>query len=72
VMADWSSVPDATGDDRPYGWGTCSICQEDCEESDYNPRTRVSTHRACAARAFDAIGREAWRVLDATVGRRFQ
>lgn len=43
-----SSTPDATGDDRPFGWGICAQCGEDCDdEADYNPLTRESLHPAC-------------------------
>ena len=34
-------------DDWPDGWGRCCICGEDCDEQDYDARTRTSTHREC-------------------------
>ena len=34
-------------DERPFGWGLCSRCGEDCEDADYNPRTRTSLCRDC-------------------------
>jgi hypothetical protein len=33
--------------DMPDGWGRCYHCQADCEEADYNPRTRQSICRRC-------------------------
>lgn len=36
-------------DERPDGWGCCYMCGADCEEADYNPRTRQSLCQRCDA-----------------------
>ena len=41
------SVPEATGDDRPFGWGVCVVCGRDCKEQDYNATTRQSLCQTC-------------------------
>ena len=43
-------------DERPWGWGCCSVCFLDCEdEDDYDPRTGKSTHRACEVREPESL-----------------
>ena len=42
-------------DDRPFGWGVCSICGFDAEEADYNPQTRESVHLDCAVARYQAL-----------------
>jgi hypothetical protein len=37
-------------DERPYGWGRCYLCGEDCEEDDYDDDKRRSTCKKCHAR----------------------
>jgi formylmethanofuran dehydrogenase subunit B len=37
--------------DRPYGWGICASCGQDCDdEADYDETTHVSICLACRAR----------------------
>lgn len=37
-------------DERPWGWGVCCHCGEDCDnEWDYDPATGRSTHQHCEA-----------------------
>lgn len=38
-------APDS--DERPFGWGVCAVCGEDCEEQDYDPLIRRSAHPEC-------------------------
>jgi hypothetical protein len=42
-------------DERPWGWGVCSVCFLDCMEDDYNPMTGRSTHRACEVREPESL-----------------
>lgn len=39
-------------DDRPWGWGICASCGEDCDdEADYDETLRVSICPACRQNA---------------------
>ena len=33
--------------ERPYGYGRCAVCDEDCADADYDPTTRTSCHKEC-------------------------
>ena len=40
--------------DRPFGWGICSVCGEDADEDDYNEATRQSICTRCRVKALAA------------------
>lgn len=37
-------------EDRPWGWGCCSLCGEDADDADYDATTRRTTCAACRAK----------------------
>lgn len=37
-------------DNRPFGWGVCSLCHVDALEEDFDPHTRITICGTCRER----------------------